>query len=139
MAFVPIAPFGVRILQGSAHAPQGQAVTVCPSVSASSTQPASFALARHTVPSLSPPIFAATRSRTLIHTPHRRSLAAPLGFFVSAEASRDEVTERVLSVVKKLKSVDPEKVTITSNFVTDLGLDSLDVVEVVMAFEEEFG
>jgi len=35
--------------------------------------------------------------------------------------------------------VDAEKVTPTASFVDDLGADSLDVVELVMAFEEEFG
>lgn len=34
--------------------------------------------------------------------------------------------------------VQPEKVTDTSHFVNDLGLDSLDTVELVMAFEDEF-
>lgn len=35
--------------------------------------------------------------------------------------------------------VQPEKVTDSSNFKNDLGLDSLDTVELVMAFEDEFG
>ena len=35
--------------------------------------------------------------------------------------------------------VDPEKVTAEASFVEDLGADSLDTVELVMAFEEEFG
>jgi acyl carrier protein len=35
--------------------------------------------------------------------------------------------------------VDAEKVTPEASFVDDLGADSLDVVELVMAFEEEFG
>lgn len=34
--------------------------------------------------------------------------------------------------------VQPDKVTATSHFVNDLGLDSLDTVELVMAFEDEF-
>ena len=51
---------------------------------------------------------------------------------------RGDVTERVLGVVKSFEKVDPAKVTPKSNFVSDLGLDSLDTVEVVMAFEDEF-
>mmetsp|Transcript_21656 Transcript_21656/g.63874 ORF Transcript_21656/g.63874 Transcript_21656/m.63874 type:complete len:124 (+) Transcript_21656:48-419(+) len=51
---------------------------------------------------------------------------------------RNDVTERVLGVVKSFEKVDPAKVTPKSNFVGDLGLDSLDTVEVVMAFEDEF-
>ena len=50
----------------------------------------------------------------------------------------NEIVERVLSVVKNFDKVDPKKVNPTSTFTTDLGLDSLDAVEVVMAFEEEF-
>lgn len=48
------------------------------------------------------------------------------------------VTDRVLSVVKKMQKVDSAKVTPNAHFQNDLGLDSLDTVEVVMAFEEEF-
>lgn len=49
-----------------------------------------------------------------------------------------EVTERAIKVVKGFERVDPQKVTATSHFANDLGLDSLDAVEVVMAFEDEF-
>lgn len=49
-----------------------------------------------------------------------------------------EVEERVVSVLKNFEKVEPGKVTPTAHFIKDLGLDSLDTVEVVMAFEEEF-
>ncbi|XP_010274598.1 PREDICTED: acyl carrier protein 1, mitochondrial [Nelumbo nucifera] len=49
-----------------------------------------------------------------------------------------EVIERVLSVVKSFPKVDPSKVTPDVHFQKDLGLDSLDNVEIVMAIEEEF-
>jgi NADH dehydrogenase (ubiquinone) 1 alpha/beta subcomplex 1 len=49
-----------------------------------------------------------------------------------------EVTERVLNVVKGFDKVDPNKVSAAAHFANDLGLDSLDAVEVVMALEEEF-
>ena len=49
-----------------------------------------------------------------------------------------EVQERVLSVIKNFDKVDPSKVAATSKFGDDLGLDSLDSVEVVMAIEDEF-
>ena len=52
--------------------------------------------------------------------------------------NKDEVTERVVGVVKAFAKVDAGKVTPTSAFGADLGLDSLDTVEVVMAMEEEF-
>ncbi|CAL4893269.1 unnamed protein product [Urochloa decumbens] len=47
---------------------------------------------------------------------------------------KGEVADRVVSVVKNFQKVTP-----TAHFQKDLGLDSLDTVEVVMAFEEEFG
>ncbi|KAH9734266.1 hypothetical protein WN944_003313 [Citrus x changshan-huyou] len=52
---------------------------------------------------------------------------------------KSEVTDRVISVVKNFQKVDPSKVTVNAHFQNDLGLDSLDTVEVVMALEEEFG
>merc|ERR1712216_458766 len=51
---------------------------------------------------------------------------------------KEEVSSRVLDVVKNFQNVDPAKVTATSHFINDLGLDSLDTVEMVMAFEDEF-
>ncbi len=51
---------------------------------------------------------------------------------------KDEVTERVLSVVKSFPKIDPSKVNPNVHFQKDLGLDSLDTVEIVMALEEEF-
>ena len=56
----------------------------------------------------------------------------------SGYLNRDDVTARVIEVVKKFDKVDQSKVTPTSNFKADLGLDSLDETEAVMAFEEEF-
>jgi len=53
------------------------------------------------------------------------------------------MTQDVSSKVKKMVAdhlgVDEAKVTEESNFIDDLGADSLDTVELVMAFEEEFG
>ncbi|KAJ4727326.1 Acyl carrier protein [Melia azedarach] len=52
--------------------------------------------------------------------------------------TREDVIERVLSVVKSFPKVDPAQVTPEVHFQKDLGLDSLDNVEIVMALEEEF-
>lgn len=49
-----------------------------------------------------------------------------------------EVTDRIVQVVKNFDKVDPAKVNASSKFADDLGLDSLDAVEVVMAIEDEF-
>lgn len=47
--------------------------------------------------------------------------------------------ERVKKIITEQLGVDEEDVTPDANFVEDLGADSLDTVELVMAFEEEFG
>ncbi|WOL06724.1 hypothetical protein Cni_G15458 [Canna indica] len=52
---------------------------------------------------------------------------------------KSEVTDRIITVVKNFQKVDPSKVTPNAHFQKDLGLDSLDSVEIVMALEEEFG
>tara|TARA_Y100000589_G_C27011019_1_gene570825 strand:- start:410 stop:643 length:234 start_codon:yes stop_codon:yes gene_type:complete len=50
-----------------------------------------------------------------------------------------EVAERVKNIIVEHLGVDEDKVTETASFIDDLGADSLDTVELVMAFEEEFG
>lgn len=47
--------------------------------------------------------------------------------------------DRVKKVVVEQLSVDEELITPEATFTTDLGADSLDIVELVMAFEDEFG
>ena len=49
------------------------------------------------------------------------------------------VEERVKKIVGGQLGVDEEEITPNASFVDDLGADSLDTVELVMAFEEEFG
>ncbi|MBA2356254.1 MAG: acyl carrier protein [Luteitalea sp.] len=49
------------------------------------------------------------------------------------------VADKVKSIIVEQLGVDEEEVTPDASFVDDLGADSLDVVELVMAFEEEFG
>ena len=49
------------------------------------------------------------------------------------------VLERVKKVIVEQLSVDESQVVETASFTTDLNADSLDLVELVMAFEEEFG
>ena len=50
-----------------------------------------------------------------------------------------DVIERVKKIVVERLDVDAEKVNEKASFIDDLGADSLDLVELVMAFEEEFG
>jgi len=51
----------------------------------------------------------------------------------------DNTDEKVREIIINELGVEPEKVTAEASFVEDLGADSLDTVELVMAFEEEFG
>jgi acyl carrier protein len=47
--------------------------------------------------------------------------------------------DKIKEIVVEQLGVEPNQVTPEANFVEDLGADSLDTVELVMAFEEEFG
>lgn len=49
------------------------------------------------------------------------------------------VSDKVKTIIAEQLGVKPEEVTPTSSFIDDLGADSLDTVELVMALEEEFG
>ncbi len=51
----------------------------------------------------------------------------------------DDVASKVKKIVMDHLGVDEAKVTEEASFIDDLGADSLDTVELVMAFEEEFG
>jgi len=48
------------------------------------------------------------------------------------------IEEKVKDIIVEQLGVNPEQVTPTASFIEDLGADSLDTVELVMAFEEEF-
>jgi len=67
-----------------------------------------------------------------------------LGILVGCAAARQEnesmasVDERVKQIIVEQLGVDEAEVTPTASFVDDLGADSLDTVELVMAFEEAF-
>ncbi|KAL5293102.1 NDUFAB1 family protein [Megaselia abdita] len=49
------------------------------------------------------------------------------------------IEERVILVLNLYDKIDPSKLKVESHFINDLGLDSLDHVEVIMAMEDEFG
>ncbi len=50
-----------------------------------------------------------------------------------------DIEAKVREIIVEQLNVDAAKVTMDASFVDDLGADSLDTVELVMAFEEEFG
>ncbi len=55
------------------------------------------------------------------------------------QGSKEAVFERVQKIIVEQLGVEPDKVTLEASFREDLGADSLDLVELIMAFEEEFG
>jgi acyl carrier protein len=57
----------------------------------------------------------------------------------SGKTDMSEVADKVKAIVCEHLGVEAAKVTDTASFIDDLGADSLDTVELVMAFEEEFG
>ncbi|KAF5732833.1 acyl carrier protein 1 mitochondrial [Tripterygium wilfordii] len=72
--------------------------------------------------------------------PRQWSLGGPVRLMSSHDdhITKEEVIARVLDVIKSFPKVDPSKVSPDVHFQKDLGLDSLDNVEIVMALEEEF-
>ncbi|ETN82965.1 hypothetical protein RB195_000187 [Necator americanus] len=56
-----------------------------------------------------------------------------------APLTKKTLEDRIILVLSLYDKIDPKKLTMDSDFSKDLGLDSLDHVEVMMAMEEEFG
>ena len=54
-------------------------------------------------------------------------------------AEKERVFEKVKEIIVDQLGVEEDEVTVESSFVEDLGADSLDIVELIMALEEEFG
>ncbi len=54
-------------------------------------------------------------------------------------ADKERVFEKVKEIIVDQLGVEEDEVTVESSFVEDLGADSLDIVELIMALEEEFG
>ena len=52
--------------------------------------------------------------------------------------SSDEIAERIKSIIVEQLGVSLEEVTPEASFIEDLGADSLDIVELIMALEEEY-
>jgi acyl carrier protein len=75
----------------------------------------------------------------VVKRPLTSALRGVTNFSALGEACMSEVFERVKAIVIKHLEAPPEKVVEKASFIDDLGADSLDNVELVMAFEEEFG
>ncbi len=54
-------------------------------------------------------------------------------------ANKEQVFDKVKDIIVDQLGVDEEEVTPEASFIDDLGADSLDIVELIMALEEEFG
>ncbi|CAZ81776.1 unnamed protein product [Tuber melanosporum] len=68
-----------------------------------------------------------------------RAVVGARYYSAPASLSKQEIESRIIDLLKGFDKVtDQTKLSGTSNFANDLGLDSLDTVEVVMAIEEEF-
>ncbi|KAF8338002.1 uncharacterized protein EI90DRAFT_2908845 [Cantharellus anzutake] len=78
--------------------------------------------------------FSAARSAAIARPAIR---ALPLAFarraYSASSLSREDIEKRVLNVIQSFEKVQPEKLTTSASFDKDLGFDSLDAVEVVMA------
>ncbi|KAI0280651.1 acyl carrier protein [Russula aff. rugulosa BPL654] len=59
-----------------------------------------------------------------------------MAFSAASSLEKGQIETRVLDVLKSFEKVHPEKLKPSASFTNDLGLDSLDAVEVVMAVEE---
>ncbi|KAL2514053.1 Acyl carrier protein 1 [Forsythia ovata] len=77
-------------------------------------------------------------SRTLTLNGSKTTAVRSMSSHGDDHLDKQEVIDRVLDIVKSFPKVDPSKVTPDVHFQKDLGLDSLDNVEIVMAIEEEF-
>uniref|UniRef100_A0ACD5U2S4 Uncharacterized protein n=1 Tax=Avena sativa TaxID=4498 RepID=A0ACD5U2S4_AVESA len=90
------------------------------------------------VPVARPETAAAAAAAAAGSVPFARFLSSTTEVEKGSFLDKGEVAERVVSVIKNFQKIEPSKVTPNAHFQKDLGLDSLDTVEIVMAFEEEF-
>ena len=81
--------------------------------------------------------FGSDGSRRLVSgvlgTIRRTRLAEPV-----QEASAVALFDRIQGIIEEQLSVEPSEITMDASFIDDLGADSLDLVELIMSFEEEF-
>jgi acyl carrier protein len=59
--------------------------------------------------------------------------------FKEDKVDEQEILEKIKAVVADKLDTDPSEITESASFIDDLGADSLDVVELVMGLEDEFG
>ena len=118
-----------RRISSSAHATTSSAHNSSPSLTDCSAQSSSSYLLDRVMFMNLNNLQNRSKRVTLLHSKRQ---------FASGFLQRQEVSERVKQVVKNFAKVNQGKVSDQAKFAQDLGLDSLDTVEVVMAIEEEF-
>ncbi len=74
-----------------------------------------------------------------IHDKTEGAAAAADADTATPDTDEGSVHDKVQSIITEQLGVDSDEVTEAASFTDDLGADSLDIVELVMAFEEEFG
>ncbi|KAL3876283.1 hypothetical protein ACJMK2_034149 [Sinanodonta woodiana] len=63
----------------------------------------------------------------------------PTRKYATKKLPKADIEERVLKVCRDFDKINKDKLSVDSHFMKDLGLDSLDQIEIVMAMEDEFG
>lgn len=64
--------------------------------------------------------------------------AQPIRFYAAPPITKEEVTTRAFEALKTVAALQESKIVLEADFQKDLGLDSLDTVEALVALEEEF-
>lgn len=82
--------------------------------------------------------FAARAVRAPIARASVTKFVQPIRFYAAAPLSKEEVTTRAFEALKTVAALQESKITLEADFQKDLGLDSLDTVEALVALEEEF-
>merc|ERR1712093_856113 len=90
------------------------------------------------IPARSLHVAAARRPAVLLGASKASAQFQQMRFASGGSLSKDAITSRVMEVLKSFEKVNAGQLQETASFTSDLGLDSLDAVEVVMAIEEEF-
>ncbi|KAF8528095.1 acyl carrier protein-like protein [Hysterangium stoloniferum] len=80
-----------------------------------------------------------TVSRPILLRPSPLQFHTQRAFSAAAGLSKADIQQRIFATLESFEKVPTEKLAESASFSRDLGLDSLDAVEVVMAIEEEFG
>lgn len=85
------------------------------------------------------PVFRSIRPALVsARAPLASNFVRPVRFYAAAPISKEEVTTRAFEALKTVAALQESKLSAEASFQKDLGLDSLDTVEALVALEEEF-